>query len=98
MKQLEPELEEAMNFVMIMVIFVKRNALNTRLFRELCEDADSDYSKVLFYSDVLWLSRGNVLNRVWNLKDEFEMFLRKKIHPLAEKYRNSTWGLPGTLG
>ena len=61
-KELEPELEEAMNVVITMINFVKCNALNTRLFCEHCEDADSDDSKVLFYSDVRWLSRKNVLN------------------------------------
>ena len=90
-KELEPELEEVMNVVITMVNFVKCNALNTRLFRELCEDAESDYSKVLFYSDVRWLSRGNVLDRVCNLKDKFEMFLRKKGYPLAENFRNTMW-------
>ena len=90
-KKLKPELEEIMNVVTTVVNFVKCNALNRGLFRELCEDADFDYSKVLFYPDVRRLSRSNVLNRVWNLKDEFEMFLRKKRHPLTENFHNSTW-------
>ena len=69
-KELEPELEGVMNVVITMVNFVKCKALHTRLFCEHCEDADSDDSKVLFYSYVRWLFRRNVLNRVWNLKDE----------------------------
>ena len=52
-----------MNNVIAMVSFVKCNDFNTRLFRELCEDANSDYSKMLFYSEVQWFSREKILNR-----------------------------------
>ena len=43
-RELEPELGEVMNVVIIVVNFVKCNALNTRLLSELCEGADSDDS------------------------------------------------------
>ena len=43
-RELEPELGEVMNVVIIVVNFVKCNALNTRLLGELCEGADSDDS------------------------------------------------------
>ena len=41
MKELESELEKIINVVIIKVNFVKYNGLPARLFRELCEDADS---------------------------------------------------------
>ena len=63
-------------------VFVRRHALNRRLFRNLYEDGEAEYSTLFFHTEVRWLSHGNVLNRVWALKTELEMFLSD---------RKSTW-------
>ncbi|XP_068200595.1 protein FAM200C-like [Palaemon carinicauda] len=89
-KNLEPEVEAVLNDVVKIVNVVKGHALNTRMFRDLCEDREAEYS-TLFYMEVRWPSRGNVLNRVWALKTELEMFLTDKKHTLAEKFRKKTW-------
>ncbi|XP_042222527.1 zinc finger BED domain-containing protein 5-like [Homarus americanus] len=60
-KQLEPELEAVINDVIKIVNAVKGHALNTWLFRDLCEDGEAEYSGLLFHTDVRWLSRGNAL-------------------------------------
>ncbi|XP_023718367.1 SCAN domain-containing protein 3-like [Cryptotermes secundus] len=67
-KRLEPALEAIMHDVINVVNVVKGHALNTRLFRELCTDGEAEYTDLLYHTEVRWLSRGNVLNRVWVLK------------------------------
>ncbi|XP_026579563.1 protein ZBED8-like [Pseudonaja textilis] len=90
-KHLEPTLEAVMHDVMKIVNVVKGHALNTRLFRELCKAGDAEYTDLLYHTEVRWLSRGNVLNRVWALKTELESFMVEQKHVLAEKFTNPLW-------
>ncbi|XP_026476289.1 protein ZBED8-like [Ctenocephalides felis] len=90
-KYLEPTLEAVMHDVIKIINFIKGHALNTRLFRELCQDGEAEYTDLLYQTEVRWLSRGNVLNRVWTLKNEVEMFLVSQKNILAEHFNNSSW-------
>ncbi len=36
---------------------------------------DSEHETLLFYSKVRWLSKGNVMNRVFELRGELKLFL-----------------------
>ncbi|XP_064106847.1 protein FAM200A-like [Macrobrachium nipponense] len=49
--------------------------VNTRLFKRLCKDLDSEHQLLLFSTKARWLSKGNVLNRVFELREELKMFL-----------------------
>ena len=57
------------------VNFVKTSAVNTRLFAVLCKDMDSNHETLLFHISVRWLSKGNMLARVYEMKDELKLFL-----------------------
>uniref|UniRef100_A0A8C4SQ16 DUF4371 domain-containing protein n=1 Tax=Erpetoichthys calabaricus TaxID=27687 RepID=A0A8C4SQ16_ERPCA len=91
LKHLEPVLESIIHDVIKVVNFVRQHALNTRLFRELCEDGEAEYTDLLYYTEVRWFSHGNVLNRVWALKTELEIFLTDQKHILADKFINTLW-------
>lgn len=80
-----------MHDVIKIVNFIKGHALNTRLFRELCQDGEAEYTDLLYYTEVGWLSRGNVLNRVWTLKTKVEIFMVDQKNILADKFKNSSW-------
>ena len=41
-------------------------------------DLESEYSDVLYHTNVPWLSLGRVLKRVWNLREEIIIFLELK--------------------
>ncbi len=70
-----------MNFAKILeavvkcVNFVKAGDLNSRLFQSLCRDMDSKDEALLFYSKARWLSKENVVNRVFELRGKLKLFL-----------------------
>ncbi|XP_022182264.1 zinc finger MYM-type protein 6-like, partial [Myzus persicae] len=85
------ELNSIMNDVVSMVNFVKTRALNSRLFKILCEDMGSNHNTLLFHTDVRWLSRGKVLKRVIELSDELRIFLRDIKPDLSALLSNEKW-------
>ena len=74
-KTMPPQLFEMMSTIIKTVNFIKSSALNTRLFRKLCEDMTATHKTLLFYTQVSWLSKGNVLKRVLILLPEIKLFL-----------------------
>ncbi|KAF2366865.1 Ribonuclease H-like domain [Trinorchestia longiramus] len=67
----------SLNLAIKVVNFVKNSSLNSRLFAALCSDLGTDYKTLLFHTEVRWLSKGNMLSRLYELKDEVEIFLQK---------------------
>ena len=57
------------------LINYKSSAVNTRLFRELCKDMDADHTNLLYHTQVRWLSKGNMLSRVFELREEIRLFV-----------------------
>ena len=60
------------------VNYVKSSALNTRLFIKLCKDMDADHTALLYHAQVRWLSKGNMLSRIVELREEVQLFLAAK--------------------
>ena len=50
---------------------------------------ESDHKSLLYYTKVRWLSAGNVLLRVFELRDELEIFLNDVKPELAVHFTNS---------
>ena len=63
--------------VVEIINFVKASALNTHRFKQLCEDLGSEHTSLLYHTEVRWLSRGNVTNRLFEIKDEMLLFFKK---------------------
>ncbi|XP_029639488.1 general transcription factor II-I repeat domain-containing protein 2-like [Octopus sinensis] len=55
---------------------IRSRGLKHRQFRSFLEDVEADFTDVLYYTNVRWLSIGKVLKRVWDLKAEILMFLK----------------------
>ncbi|KAJ4923459.1 hypothetical protein JOQ06_014048 [Pogonophryne albipinna] len=51
------------------------SSLQHRLFRSLLEEMSSEHKDLLLHNDVRWLSKGRVLERVCDLRDELVSFL-----------------------
>ncbi|GBO25329.1 hypothetical protein AVEN_24257-1 [Araneus ventricosus] len=57
------------------------NSTNTRLFKSLCGGMGALHTTLLFAHEVRWLSRGNVLTRLFELRHEVHMFFEG--HPFT---------------
>ncbi|XP_042224418.1 protein ZBED8-like, partial [Homarus americanus] len=91
-KTLPASLREVLNSVIKIVNYVKAGAPNTRLFKELCKDMSADHEVLLFYRAVRWLSKGNVVNCVFEMKDEIRFFLEvQEKRDLLTHFDDETW-------
>ena len=79
-KLLPPGIKTSLNLVVKMVNYIKISVLNSRLFMVICEDVGSEYTSLLFYTKVRWLSRGNITMRLFELKKELLQFSQIKDH------------------
>ncbi|XP_068993482.1 zinc finger BED domain-containing protein 5-like [Neodiprion pinetum] len=77
-KTLPQNLRQILDSAIQIVNYIKSSALNSRLFTLLCEDLDSDHRVLLFHTEVRWLSKGNMLARLYELKEEVILFLEFK--------------------
>ena len=62
-----PELNEVVSQSVKIINYIKNSALNTRLLKALCDEMESEHQNFLFGSEVRWLSRGEVLKRLYEL-------------------------------
>lgn len=74
-KSLVSDLQNILDQVVKVINFIKSRLLKSRLFENICEEMDADYSRLILYSAVRWLSRGNILSRFYNLREELLVFL-----------------------
>ena len=82
-KTIPKRLHEHMSVVIKVVNYVKSLALNIRLFSKLCEDMDADHTALLYHSQVRWLSKGNMLSRIFEPREKVKLFLvAKQKHDL----------------
>ena len=68
-------LTNVLSQVIKIVNHIKSSDLNTRLFRLFCHVMDADHINLLFYTQIRWLPRGNVVLRVFELREELKQFL-----------------------
>ncbi|XP_068235570.1 zinc finger BED domain-containing protein 5-like [Palaemon carinicauda] len=79
-KVLPPKLLSCLNRDIRIVYFVKTSAMNTRLFKLLCENFISDHICLLYHTEVRWLSRGNTTRHLFELRDVLLVFFKEKEH------------------
>ena len=58
------------------VNFVKASSTNTKLFAKLCKEIDSAYETLLFHKSVRWLSKGNMLACIYDMREELRLFYK----------------------
>lgn len=90
-KSLDPEVNAVLQTAVKMVNFIKSRPLNTRLFSTLCQEMGSEHETLLFHTEVRWLSRGKVLTRLFELREEVRIFLADNGSPLADHLTDTSW-------
>lgn len=90
-KPLPNKLKEVLNDSVKVVNFIKGSATKARLFKLLCEDMDSLHVTLLYHTEVRWLSRGKVLTRLFELRNEALVFFEDNPFQLAHKFYDSKW-------
>ena len=76
-KTIPKRLHEHLSVVIKVINYVKSSAFNTRLFK-LCKDMDANHTALLYHTQVCWLSKGNMLSRIFELREEVKLFLVAK--------------------
>ncbi|XP_043916349.1 protein FAM200A-like [Protopterus annectens] len=90
-KELSEDLHNVLASGVKMVNFIKASALNTRLFEVLCSEMGSEHVHLLLHTEVRWLSRGRILQRLYELRSEVFQFLSSKNSPLAAHLVDTEW-------
>ena len=57
----------------------------------MCDEMGSDHQNLLFHSEVRWLSRGEVLKWLYELRKEVELFLIVKESNLSRYLQDKKW-------
>ena len=90
-KKLSPDLKNVLTNAVKIVNAIRSRPLNSRLFQALCENMDSQHDHLLLHAEVRWLSRGRVLSRLFELREETKHFLREMSCPSAEFLLDEMW-------
>lgn len=90
-KDLPSELKTVLDEAVKIVNFIKSHALNSRLFKSLCEEMGSLHISLLYHTEVRWLSRGKVLQRLFELRFEVHLFFQDNPFRLSSTLHDSDW-------
>jgi len=90
-KDMGENLFNVLNTCIKIINFIRSSAVNTRIFKVMCDEMGSDYTSLLLHTHVRWLSRGKCLTRLFELKTEVEIFLKDKKSPLGDYFENNLW-------
>jgi hypothetical protein len=62
------------------------------MFKKLCENLDNQHIDLLLHTEIRWLSRGSVLNRVFELKGELQDYFQENSRPnFAKCFEDEEW-------
>ena len=68
-------LKQTLDSAIKVINYIKASALNTRLFKKLCQNMGAEYEYLLFYTSVGWLSKGDILIWLVRLLPEITEFI-----------------------
>uniref|UniRef100_A0A3P8S5W3 HAT C-terminal dimerisation domain-containing protein n=1 Tax=Amphiprion percula TaxID=161767 RepID=A0A3P8S5W3_AMPPE len=82
------KMQETMDTVTRLVNFVhESSSLQHRLFRAMLDELSAEHKDLLLHNDVRWLSKGRVLERVCDLRDELASFLSTLQSQRAQEFK-----------
>ncbi|GBL79466.1 SCAN domain-containing protein 3 [Araneus ventricosus] len=78
-KEMSLVLNIVLTTVVTVINYMKMRSLKSRISSALCKDMGAAHSALLFYCEARWLSRGKVLQLVYELRDEIAVYLKEEI-------------------
>ncbi|KAK2717663.1 hypothetical protein QYM36_006440 [Artemia franciscana] len=90
-KRMNAHLHETLNEAVKVINFIKARPLNSRMFKLLCQEMGSEHQHLLLHTEVRWLSRGRILNRLFELRQEVHMFLLEQKSAFSSLFENQDW-------
>ncbi len=91
-KTIGDDLKGVLETAVKMVNYIKQRPLKSRIFTKICESMESAHLCLILHTEVRWLSRGRVLSRFYELKDELLIFFtEEKMSQYSELLENDTW-------
>ena len=67
-----------MQIIIKTVNFIRAKGLNHRQFQEFLKSIDAHYGNIVYFLEVRWLSRGQMLKRFYDLRHVFKSFTVSK--------------------
>ncbi|XP_072389551.1 protein FAM200A-like [Diabrotica undecimpunctata] len=83
-KNVTPELSVAMDSIIKVVNYIKTRPVKSRIFHKLGEEMGAENPSLICYCNSRWLSKGNELARVYQLRNEFYTYLHTESHDDAQ--------------
>jgi hypothetical protein len=74
-----------------MVNYIKSRPLKSRLFSAASSAMEAAHTQLLLHTEVSWLSRGRVLSRFYEMREELIIFFTSEGSELADLLSNETW-------
>jgi hypothetical protein len=79
--------DNVMSEVVKCINYIRSRGLKHRQFQAFLGEIESAYKDVIYFTEVRWLSRGNVLKRFFELRAEIKTFMEKNgvdVHMLSD--------------
>ena len=91
-KTIAVEMKTVLNQAVKMVNYVRQRPLKSRLFAKLCKSMESAHVSLILHTEVRWLSRGNILSRIYELREELLIFfIQENLIDFSDSLRDESW-------
>ena len=90
-KNLAPSLSEVLSSCVKIVNSIKACTIQSRIFSKLCDELGSKHSSILLHTEVRWLSREKIVERVFELREKLSIFLLEHNADLALLVADEIW-------